>query len=315
MTNLTVTKYSVLTIILIFCSQPLPAQDANKAIIDSQAVEWVRLQNDTDGFSIEIPSNYEFFSDKDGFVMGKSQDELEFKEVKFLTVYHDKTLMKVESYSLKNPKKGLDLMIDYVKGKETSISRAALRGKQFVSRGEKPYSVTQFFATKTNLYVIFTASREENSPAMQRFLASANFNSALPADNVKTIKFSELKNSPFALTDETKSAGNNQNQNTSPNNVKPPNAPVDSSPLTIMMQYPPGYTVAARNNNVTGIMRLRLTFSASGRISKIGIVSTLPEGLTRQAIFSALRIKFLPAEKNGHPISVTKTVEYKFSMY
>lgn len=315
MTNLTVTKYSVLTIILVFCSQLLLAQDANKATAGSQAAEWVRLQSDNDGFSIEIPSNYEFFSEKEGFVMGKGGgEELEFKGVKLITTNYDNTLMRVESYALENPKKGLDLIAQYTKGSEKSISRDNLRGKQIVFSDEKFYSVTQIFPTKTNLYVIFTAARGENNPIMQRFLASLNFNSVTNG-NVKTIKFSELKISPFALTDETKSAGNDQNQNTPPNNIKPPDGDVDSKPLIILAQSPPGYTVAARMNNVTGTLRLRLTFSASGRISKIGIVSSLPEGLTRQAIYAGLRIKFLPAEKNGKPISVTKIVEFRFSMY
>lgn len=314
MTNLALTRYSVLTIILIFCSQPLLAQDANKATSDSQAAQWVRLQSDNGDFSIEIPRNYEFFSEKDGFVLGtRGGGELEFKEVKLLTAYHEKTLLSIESYHLENPKKGLNSIIEYTQGNEENISRDGLRGKQIVSPGDKAYSIVQFFATKTNLYVISAVSREENSPAIRRFLASANFKPALPADNVKTIKFSELRNSPFALTDETKSGGNSQNQNAAPGNIKPPDS--DSSPLIIASQTRPGYTTSARMKGVTGILRLRVTFSESGRVSKLGIVSFLPEGLTRQAVFAALRIKFLPAEKNGKPISVTKVVEYRFSMY
>lgn len=314
MKNLCFTKCLFLTLLFIFCSQMPSAQEERATTPDSaKAVEWVRLQNDDDGFSIELPSDYESLSESDGFTMGKaSGEEIEFRNVRMITAYSDNALLRVESYKLKNPKKGLDLMVEQAKGDSKTVARDNLRGKQFTFSNEKFYSVAEFFATKTNLYVIFTASRAADNSTAQRFLSSLNFNSA-SAGASKTIKFLELKNSPFALTEEPNSVDKDQNQ--PPANPQKPDADVNSKPLTIVSQPFPGYTNAARMKNVSGMMRLRVTFSATGRVSKIGILSSLPEGLSRQAVYAALRIKFLPAEKNGEPISVTKVVEYSFRTY
>lgn len=66
---------------------------------------------------------------------------------------------------------------------------------------------------------------------------------------------------------------------------------------------------------VTGTIRVRLTFAKDGFVSKIVVLKSLPEGLLRQSLFAALRIKFLPKMKDGSPETVIKMVEYKFDIY
>ena len=68
-------------------------------------------------------------------------------------------------------------------------------------------------------------------------------------------------------------------------------------------------------NKVEGVVRLRVTFLASGEIGEITVVSGLPNGLTEEAVKAARSIRFEPAKKNGVPYSVTKTVEYTFTLY
>ncbi len=75
------------------------------------------------------------------------------------------------------------------------------------------------------------------------------------------------------------------------------------------------YTDKARQENVAGIVQLRVTFLASGGIGSISPIKTLPYGLTEQAINAAAKIAFIPAKKNGVPISITSVVEYHFSIY
>ncbi len=60
---------------------------------------------------------------------------------------------------------------------------------------------------------------------------------------------------------------------------------------------------------------LRVTFLANGQIGAISIITDLPEGLTEQAIAAARNIKFEPATRDGKTISVTKPVEYSFTIY
>ncbi len=76
-----------------------------------------------------------------------------------------------------------------------------------------------------------------------------------------------------------------------------------------------GYTDIARQNQIQGTVTLRVTFTASGSIGSIFPVSGLPYGLTEQAIAAARGIKFEPAKKNGVPQTVTKQVQYSFTIY
>ncbi len=70
-----------------------------------------------------------------------------------------------------------------------------------------------------------------------------------------------------------------------------------------------------KESQVEGIVRLRVTFLASGEIGEIKVVSGLSNDLTRQAIEQARKIKFEPAKKNGVPYTVIKNVEYSFKLY
>jgi TonB family protein len=85
--------------------------------------------------------------------------------------------------------------------------------------------------------------------------------------------------------------------------------------LKILAKPRANYTDAARANQVQGTVRVRVTFLANGEIGSISPVSSLPDGLTEQAIAAARQIKFEPAKRAGIPMSVTKVVEYTFTIY
>jgi hypothetical protein len=53
----------------------------------------------------------------------------------------------------------------------------------------------------------------------------------------------------------------------------------------------------------------------NGSIPDITVLKTLPEGLLRQAVFAALRTKFIPKEKDGLPIATKSTFEFGFHIY
>ncbi|MFN2501879.1 MAG: energy transducer TonB [Pyrinomonadaceae bacterium] len=96
----------------------------------------------------------------------------------------------------------------------------------------------------------------------------------------------------------------------------PPPRPVGvTQALKIVSKPRPGYTDAARQNNIQGTVILRVTFLGSGQIGSISPVKGLPNGLTEQAIAAARRISFEPAKRDGVGQSVTKQIEYSFSIY
>ena len=85
--------------------------------------------------------------------------------------------------------------------------------------------------------------------------------------------------------------------------------------LKILSKPRPGYTDAARQNNIQGTVILRVTFLASGQIGSVSVVKGLPNGLSEQAIAAAKRISFEPQKINGVPQGATKQIEYSFSIY
>lgn len=98
-----------------------------------------------------------------------------------------------------------------------------------------------------------------------------------------------------------------------PRKPDPPVGP--SSPIQIISKPRAGYTDLARTNNVEGSVMLRVTFLSNGQIGGISPVKTLPNGLTEKAIAAARQIQFKPALKNGQPQTVTKRIQYNFTIY
>ena len=77
----------------------------------------------------------------------------------------------------------------------------------------------------------------------------------------------------------------------------------------------PQYTEDARKNQVTGTVVLKVVFSSNGTVQNIRTVSGLPYGLTEKAIAAARQIKFVPATKDGHQVSMWMQLEYNFNLY
>jgi len=59
----------------------------------------------------------------------------------------------------------------------------------------------------------------------------------------------------------------------------------------------------------------KLLFSSFGEVVDIRAVQSLPFGLTEKAILAARQIRFVPAMRGGHPVSVYMQLEYNFNLY
>ena len=85
--------------------------------------------------------------------------------------------------------------------------------------------------------------------------------------------------------------------------------------VRVLFKPEPQYTEEARKNGTTGTVVLRVVFASSGEVVQIRAVRTLPFGLTERAIAAAREIKFAPAMRSGHPVSVPMQLEYNFNLY
>ena len=95
----------------------------------------------------------------------------------------------------------------------------------------------------------------------------------------------------------------------------PPRPAGVSQDVKIISKPGAKYTDAARQNQFSGTVRLRVTFTASGQIGSVSAVGSLPYGLTEQAIAAAKSIRFEPAKKDGVPITKIKQIDYSFTLY
>lgn len=75
------------------------------------------------------------------------------------------------------------------------------------------------------------------------------------------------------------------------------------------------YTEAARRSSVKGTVTLKVTFLSNGSIGNISPDVELPDGLTDEAINAVKKIVFLPQKINGINVTVTKQIQYSFSIY
>ncbi|MCA1624562.1 MAG: energy transducer TonB [Acidobacteria bacterium] len=289
----------------------------------NQTADWIRVQSDNGEFSIEVPAEYGFFADKDGFSVSFNSGTYFLQQMKMLNAFREKTLISVESYRAN--KSALDIIRERdnfrKEGESSEIKRGDFRIKQIVMRNNGVYSVRQYFNSKNYVYILTAASRNSETPTLRRFLDSLIFkftdsktNQATPSEpQVKTVLISALKLTAIEIDTNLKPLPKPDN---SAKDLAVPTTKVENSqPVVILYKPPPSFTEAARMTREQGVIRLRLDFSRDGYISKIAILNSLKEGLLRQGVFAALRIKFLPQEKDGEPQTVTKVVEYSFDIY
>lgn len=84
----------------------------------------------------------------------------------------------------------------------------------------------------------------------------------------------------------------------------------------VLLRKPePGFTERARQNQTSGVIRLRLLLGADGAIQDVFVIKSLPDGLTEKALAAARRVKFTPATIEGRPVAQLVMLEYNFNVY
>jgi TonB family protein len=83
----------------------------------------------------------------------------------------------------------------------------------------------------------------------------------------------------------------------------------------VLSKPEPQYTEDARKNQITGTVTLRVVFTSGGQVTEIRAIKQLPYGLTEKAMAAARMIRFIPAMKDGRPVSMYMQLEYNFNLY
>ena len=280
---------------------------------DDVDAKWMRVQTDSGEVSVEIPEDHSYFFDKDGFFTSTgSASTYAVRDVSVLTALRKGTVIRLEVY--RTPREALDLLIETAIGRGTPVRSSKLNEipvKEIVTSDDHHRSVRYFFRSKNFVYVLSSASRGDETDVMKRFINSVRFvPDSKTATSLGGTLLRSLKLSPFELR-----KGEQDTKSPKPSPVGPAAPSPNIKSLIIASRPRASYTNAARWKNVQGEVRLRVEFASNGSIPRIEILEDLPEGLTRQAFFAALRLLFLPVEKDGQLISARKIVEYSFKIY
>jgi TonB family protein len=89
--------------------------------------------------------------------------------------------------------------------------------------------------------------------------------------------------------------------------------PIDR-PVEIVFKPTPEYTDEARSARIEGTVSLELEFAAGGDVRVLRVVRGLGHGLDEAAQRAALRIRFKPAQSDGHPVDSRATVHITFRL-
>jgi TonB family protein len=82
----------------------------------------------------------------------------------------------------------------------------------------------------------------------------------------------------------------------------------------LLFKPEPLYTSEARIKDIHGVVTLEAILRADGRITGIKAINGLPAGLTEKAIEAARLITFIPAMKDGLPVSQSIKLKYAFNL-
>lgn len=275
---------------------------------------WTRIQSDDREFSIEIPDTFVLFRDDDGFTISKPNYDYAMKKMVLVSAVVNGTLVSVESYEV--GKAALDSIYEGDQRFRTKLHKSSEKRDNFTIRVltdemQSAFLKKEYFYSKKRIYILTAGARTGETPEMKRFFDSLKFTPGTAQDvDLEAKGFSQISAEKVDI--ET--------------NVPPPPPPPAMAPkkpdlkpeekLVILTKPLPTFTNAARSNLTNGTMVLRVTFEPTGLISKIGLRGILGEGLARQAVFAAIRIRYLPPASGPDAMkAVTKQVEYSFSIY
>ena len=206
------------------------------------------------------------------------------------------------------------------------LGSSKLPGREYTILLDKRYGVIHFYVAGPQIYVLTVINADANFGGTQRFLKSFR------------LKGSE---SPASGAEDAAPAGVGPGEGIGPGrggNIRggdqkvvggtPPAVTSDSTDYNriftgrevtekarVLSKPEPQYTESARRYSVTGTVVLRAVFSGSGEVENIRVVRKLPHGLTQGAVSAAKLIRFTPASKDGHAVSMYIQLEYNFYLY
>ncbi len=278
---------------------------------EAKTADWQFYAPEKEEFSIEFP-------------MMPEKADYSFK--KYQRRYYGNfngTYFFISSDAVQKPEQ-FDFVMRFVKAFQPSGEKGKnnrTKTEKFVfTDAENFYHTVITAKTAYRVYVFQTISPTANDPSADRFFANLKISeSPAAADKVDKTDVVRL---PSKVVNQP-NAGNGNSDNSNPMNSADTDKSMAALPIskrvnagvTILSKPRANYTDLAGFYEISGQNLFRVTFLASGEIGSVSPVNRLPFGLTEQAILAARAIRFEPAVRNGIAVTVTKAVQYSFTIY
>ena len=276
--------------------------------------EWVRLQTDDGAFSIEMPAGHKYFYSKDGFSISQMSSNFQLAEMSMLTAYHEGTMLAVEVYD--SNKGALNAMYERDKkrlwAEDSTVQIDGVEAKRLKFDGGDAMGEMRYFRHGKWIFVVLAASRAGRTLVFERFLSSIKLRpkDAGPLPDAKA--FSNLRSEDVRINFDVDDA-----KSSTPAPPLAAGQPADASvkQFKILRAPNPSYVDSARRSGTRGNIRIKVHFGSDGFVPKIEVLNSLPQGLLRQALYAAIRIRYMPQERNGKPVNISRTVNFSFDIY
>jgi TonB family protein len=271
-------------IVILFSFLPAQAQTGPKS--------WKRYMVPGQEVSVALPTVPAMTT----MIIDSTESDNERREIS-LGVYADGTIYTVHiRENLKRQQSLADFIAEETAGwgpeddTKRDLTVRGVRGREY----SRALSTSQFFARQQRFYTFTVIAGAADDPSVKRFFSSIAF-----GNKQEGIALSDGPGTPYHTdTDEKIFTGKE----------------VDQKPR-LAQKVDPQYTEEARRNQEHGTVVLRVVFTSGGNVSNIRVVSGLLHGLTERAIDAARKIKFIPAMKDGHNVSMWMQLEYNFNLY
>lgn len=253
----------------------------------TQAQELKRYTVEGDDFSVLLPKLPAMTTTR-----GLRKPDRIYQTQRQIETFVDGLLYTIDAYENPKPRLSLNEFFSAYKddlecdpGGEHAVTIDGYSGKECSVRDKDHPAIVQFFATETHLYRFVVRRR----PDVAEDAARQFFSSIRLGKHTDGIKITDGPGDQIVASKEA------------------------DQKARLLKKPEPSYTDEALKNKIAGTVILKVVFTSSGTVENIRVVRELPYGLTERAIEAAKKIKFVPAMKDGHPVSMWIQLEYNFA--
>lgn len=275
----------------------------NIGFAQSKPVIWEAMNGKNNEFVLSVPAGYLTAGDND-YYLGKPGVGAHVTKQLVIARYINRSVLLMEYYEgdSKDIQKILQEREKLTLDKEEMINGFQVKG--FSAKSENPFNRVQHFLIKNRLYVVKAISSSENNQIVEAFFESvklANQNNAVAPNapsGTTTTSLPKLTEQEAIRLDDSKAISSNE---------------ADRKVL-ILKSARPKFTPEMRRGLGAGRLKLKVLFSSSGKVTNVEVLESPSKLLDKEAIETAKKTVFIPAEKDGKLVSVYKIIEHSFAI-